>query len=370
MSQVPELPQRIFKGPKTLSIQPTFQCTAHCADCGTYSSPWDRNSIPWEIIAASIDQAKELGFFNVVFTGGEATLKWDLLLRGIAYAHEKGFPVRVVTNAFWAANPRKAQEKVDALLAAGLDEINYSTGDEHCKYVPVTNIVNAVEAAMNRKLRTHIMVEMRDEMKVTKASLLADPRMAAANEANPGLLSIGESPWMPVDPDRVQKYPEGVATNRKNLPMMRGCDSVLQTYVVQSDGRVGSCCGLGLRMTPELNVARTDEKDFLAKAVEEAEADFLKLWIRYVGVEKILAWAAEKDPSIVWEDMYAHRCQACMRLYRDPVIAEVIREHYTEMIRQVLQDIWLDQEFIPQQLAPVPRGPDVEARTPESVGAR
>jgi hypothetical protein len=37
---------------------------------------------------------------------------------------------------------------------------------------------------------------------------------------------------------------------------------------------------------------------FLAQAVEASESDFLKVWIHFMGPEKILAWAAEKEPSI------------------------------------------------------------------------
>ena len=45
---------------------------------------------------------------------------------------------RVVTNAFWATNHSRALEKLQALKAAGLDEINYSTGDETCQIYPIT----------------------------------------------------------------------------------------------------------------------------------------------------------------------------------------------------------------------------------------
>lgn len=340
----------IFKGPKTLCIMPTFQCTAQCADCGTFSSPYEHTSVDLESILSAIKQAKQLDFANVVFTGGEPTLKWDILLESIAYAHSLGLPTRIVTNAFWARSLEKARERLDALVAAGLDEINYSTGDEHVKYVPLEHLINAIIAAAERNFAVHIMVELREERSVTADHIRNHERIVALPPEQRDLISPNESPWMPIDPMRFNKYPPGIAVDRQNLFNSKGCDSVLQTYVLQADGRIGSCCGLGMRITPELNVARAEGDDFLKRSVEEAESDFLKVWIRYLGPEKILAWASEKNPDIKWEGLYAHHCQACLRVYKDPLVGEVIREHYQEMLGEVMQAVWLDEEYIPQQM--------------------
>ena len=46
----------------------------------------------------------------------------------------------------------KAAAKIDILMAAGLKEINFSTGDEHVKFVPINRVVNGVRAALDRQL--------------------------------------------------------------------------------------------------------------------------------------------------------------------------------------------------------------------------
>jgi organic radical activating enzyme len=345
-----ELSQGVHNGPKTLSVMPTFTCPAECADCGTVSSPRDRTNLPLDTILAGITQATRAGFANVVFTGGEPTLRWKDLLAAIAHARGLGFPTRLVTNAHWAVSLERAGERLDELLAAGLDEINYSTGDEHARFVPMERVVHATIAALERGLRPHVMVELREQRRVSKQDVLEHPLIAALPAEERDRIHINESPWMPLDPSRVERYPDGLVTNRANVGVRTGCDSILQTYVLQADGRIGSCCGLGMRIIPELNVALAQGEDFLLRAIEEAENDFLKVWIHYKGPEKILAWAAEKDPSIDWEDRYAHRCQACLRLYQDPVIARVVREHYMEMVGEVLQCAWLDDVHIPEQL--------------------
>lgn len=355
----------IYQGPKTLSVMPTYTCPAECKDCGTLSSPRDRTNLSLEAILSAIDQAEDAGFANVVFTGGEATLRWKDLLVSITHAHELGLPTRIVTNAYWATTPERAAEHLDELLEAGLDEINYSTGDEHVRFIPLDRVVNAVIAALERGLKAHVMIELREHRTVTEKSLLEHPRILALDEEMRRPLHVSESPWMPLDPGNVETYPEGTATNAENIGMRTGCDSILQTYVMQADGKIGSCCGLGMRIIPELHVGETRGEDFLNRAIEEAENDFLKVWMRYKGPEKILAWAAEKDPEIEWENMYAHRCQTCLRIYKDPRVVAVVREHYTEMYAEVLQCAYLEDEFIPAKL-----GGSVKSRTEILAGAR
>src|SRR5258707_4251089 len=138
------LEPELYKGGRTLSLMPTYACPAHCKHCGTLSSPSDRNSIPLETMLSAIDQAKKLGFLNIVFTGGEATLRWVELVEAISYANRLQLPTRLVTNAHWATNEQEATHRVRDLVDAGLKEINYSTGDEHLKYIPLDNVVYGI----------------------------------------------------------------------------------------------------------------------------------------------------------------------------------------------------------------------------------
>src|SRR6185295_7777711 len=92
----------LYKGGRTLSVMPTYACPAQCKNCGTVSSPRDRNNIGLDTMLSAINQASELGFFNVVFTGGEATMRWDDLIEAIRQANRLKLPTRLVTNAYWA----------------------------------------------------------------------------------------------------------------------------------------------------------------------------------------------------------------------------------------------------------------------------
>src|SRR5687767_12928754 len=124
----------IFARSKTLSVMLTYACPAACKNCGTSSSPHDKNKLNIETALSGIDQARSLGFDNVVFTGGESTLRWRDLLVAIRHAKTLHFPTRLVTNAHWATSLDRASALTRELHEAGLDEINFSTGDEHVRF--------------------------------------------------------------------------------------------------------------------------------------------------------------------------------------------------------------------------------------------
>jgi len=327
---------------KTLSVMPTYQCTAACTHCGTYSNPKQTTWLDADKMLAAIEQALDSDYKVVVFTGGEPTLAGEDLLRGIRLVDSRGVCSRVVTNAWWATDEAAADSKLAELVSAGLKEINFSTGDQHARFVPVDNIMRGARAAAKIPLKTIvIMMETVEERTITKETILQHPEYKRIQQEFPrAKVRIVESPWMPLSPRMVTKYPPGMAVSKTNLPIHTGCSSCLGTTTVQADGRIAACCGLGMRSIPELQLGHVRDTT-IREADERGENDFLKRWIRVEGPEKILAWASRHDPEIVWEDMYAHRCQSCMRLYKDPKVRSVIREHHQEKIPDVIFSEWL-----------------------------
>jgi organic radical activating enzyme len=322
---------------RTLSVMLTHKCNAECADCGTLSGPKVGGRADIASVTAAIEGGPANGFVNVVFTGGEPTIYFEDLLVCIAHARAHHLTTRVVTNGGWCRTAARTAGKLDRLIEAGLDEINFSTGDEHVRFVPLDLVVNGIVAALDRKLPVHLMIEKRRERGVTRDTVLAHPMLAAREDRD--MLGISESPWMPLNPYVTQAYDAGTTANRENISSFGGCDSVLQTYVLHPANEVTSCCGIGARMIPELR-AESDfskaDRDSMGGIIAEAEEDFLKLWLRQEGPEKILQWASGHDESIEWENLYAHRCQACARLYRDPKVRGVLAQHYAEKIPDVL----------------------------------
>lgn len=314
---------------------PTFSCTAECTHCGTLSSPRDNSWLPRDDMNDAIDQAAAAGYWAVVFSGGEPTLAGENLLQAMRRAALLGLQVRLVTNAHWATNDAVALQRLSDYINAGLAELNLSTGDQHARFVPLKNIFHATRAAVVSGLDVSIIVETVKDCSITRAMVETHCEFDCLRTEFPHCtIPVLEWIWSPLSPSTVQHYPAGLTVNNKNLSTCRGCDNVLTTTTVQPDGSIGACCGLGLRFIPELKLGNIRGTK-LSEADRLAASDPLKQWIRLEGPERILAWAAKHDPKIEWENMYAHRCQACIRLFKDPHVQQVLAQHGAERFDQL-----------------------------------
>ena len=334
---------------RTLSVMLTYQCTAACKHCGSYSNPKQGGQLDPEHMVLAINQAIDAGYEVVVFTGGEPTLVKETLLQGIRLASSRGARTRLVTNGWWAKDEDAADRQVADLIDAGLVEINFSTGDEHVRFVPLDNILWACRAAAKIPMKPIVVIiETADGRTVTRQTLFQHLQFQRIRKEFPGArVLIIESPWMPLSPTKTSRYAAGTATTSQNLPMRTGCVNCLGTTTLLPDGAMSACCGTGMRSIAELQLGNIRQIT-IGEAYRQASDDFLKRWIRVEGPEKILAWASTKDPGIQWEGMYANRCQSCIRMYGDPRVRKVILEHHQEKIAEVLTTEWLLYHFEPQ----------------------
>ena len=334
------------KLPNTLTILHTYKCTAACDHCCFESSPSVEGRIPQPRLLKYIYDASELGVKAVVFSGGEAFLLGKDLDEAIRLAHSLGLGTRVVTNGYWATTSSASLMRLSQLQQSGLDEISFSTGDFHQKFVPFDRIINGLEAAVTLRLTAALMIESRTNRQFTEDVFLASPRMKAIMEDPTArrLISIIESPWMPFKGEAELVSLSDQLVNRTNVHGRKRCGSILSTIIVDPYENMGACCGLTRAEIPELNLGSLKNSSMQA-LFSDALNDFLKIWIFVEGPERILAWAAEKNPSIDWENKYAHICHSCRALYNDPKVAEVICEHYHERFADVYFRYWMLTEF-------------------------
>lgn len=318
----------IGRFPSTITILPTYNCTAACENCCFGSHPGIAERIPLARILDYIRQAAELGTVKLIcFSGGECFTLGPELVIAIAKATELGIATRCVTNGYWATSEEQARTVLDPLSRAGLREINISTGDFHERYVPTKRVVSGALAAVKTGMRTAVVVESRKHRAFTAERLMADSRLGEI--LGHPLFRLIESPWMSMDPDEQVEQDRSHLTSRLNLHLKRGCDSVLGTVVVTPSEQLGACCGLTREHIPEMHVGSLRERP-LRELYDEASSDLMKMWLAVEGPERILAWAAEKDPGIEWEYRFCHRCDACRALYDDPKVRAVIRNHHHE----------------------------------------
>ena len=327
----------VLMTPSAGTILATYNCTARCEHCCFDSHPGIKQRLSLEEIKSAIDQMCETGSLRlIVFSGGECFTLGEDLDRAVEHAAQKGLMTRCVTNGFWAGTPEKARRRLSDLKLAGLKEINFSTGDFHQRWVPQANIINGVLAALELELTCLVVIEMQKERRVNTQSFIAEPRITELLATERGnQLRIIESPWMPMSPQEMIRQNDPYTLSSQNLHLKSGCTSILGTVVVNPHGQLGICCGLSREMIPELNMD-IGPHESITDRCREASSDFLKIWLRVEGPERILAWAASKDPTIEWENRYSHHCHACLALFSDEKVRKVIRLHHQEKIPEVL----------------------------------
>ena len=110
--------------PPFILIAPTYRCQCHCIHCAVDSSQTgEKYEMTTAPIKSVIDQAKELGVIQVVFTGGEPLMREDIT-ELVAHAHEAGLITRVITNGLLLN-----RALVKDLKKAGLTQCSVSIDD-------------------------------------------------------------------------------------------------------------------------------------------------------------------------------------------------------------------------------------------------
>lgn len=126
-------------------INVTERCHVGCRHCGYIGSKRDREMTADEM-ESWVEQVCAFGMNKVIFTGGEAFERFDLLSRGVRRAHEKGVPTAVFTSAFWAKSPELARETLRGVST--LHQLYISTDKYHQERVPIEHVYNAIDAAL------------------------------------------------------------------------------------------------------------------------------------------------------------------------------------------------------------------------------
>lgn len=87
----------------------TYQCTFECDHCFVWGSQWQTGTMTLPQLRNVLQQAKDLGTVGMVyFEGGEPSLYYAAMLKGVQEAAAKGFDVGIVSNGYWAVSEEDA----------------------------------------------------------------------------------------------------------------------------------------------------------------------------------------------------------------------------------------------------------------------
>lgn len=318
--------------PRALSLITTRRCTAACDHCCIGSSPRADGAIPIPRMHALLEETKAIpSLIRVGFTGGECFLLGDKLDDLIAHAHRLALETRVITNGYWAVNPKAAEARVGSARQAGLDQMMLSTGTFHQRFVPVERIVHAARAAAQAGIPCRVAIEVCDQQTFDETILHEE----LADEITLKSVFIGHDPWTPdadgrgtttLTHDRLIADGGAIAPGR--------CTTILDTITVTPNQQLLACCGFPLERLPELRIGTIADKS-LAEALRQAPNDLLKVWLHLEGPAGVAAFVARYVDGFQLPASVSI-CQACVALQRDARAMAVLAAHGSEAAQELM----------------------------------
>ena len=275
----------------------------------------------------------------VVFSGGECTLLGADLIKMIKYASSKGLRTRIVTNGWWAKSYKIANEKIKEFKFAGLDEINFSTGDEHQKWVSFKNVRNASVATVRNGLSCAINVETKDNSKFDINKILKKDKvfldMSISNEShddNDNKIHIERGIWAPI-----KKGQQNIITYNefKDSIDFKRCEHLFSIIPINPYGEVLACCGITCETNPYLRLGNINKED-ISIIYERAFNDILKLWLFTEGPASIASYLNSKTGCAGYKINPSHACILCREIFNTPHNIELLKNNLNEYYSRII----------------------------------
>ena len=293
--------------PKILTFIATHTCTSACKGCCFACSPKKRSTLSAAFMKRIVDCVVSTmpSIQVVVFTGGECTLLRDDLFETIAHCSRQGLNTRIVSNGHWAIDDAMRAQTVSQIAASELTEINFSTGSEHQKFVPLSAIAKAITDCANVpsikaiavNIEAHSDVQNPNEHILGELKQLNDePSMLLLQRK----LLLLNSPWMGAY--RSHELSLGQINSRH-------CDNLFSGIYINPEQQMLACCGLSCEHIPFLKLGRVlDDGSNLQSLYQRQYNDLLKLWLYTEGPTKMLQFCGAEHPQ------NTHVCEDCLNL--------------------------------------------------------
>jgi hypothetical protein len=282
-----------------------------------------------EMIEAISDAKERFPTLRVaVFSGGEATMLKRDLTAAIAHATGEGLSTRIVSNGSWGKTQAAATKKVAELVAAGLKELNLSTGKDHQEWVPATSIMHCAVAAAGCGLFCLITIEADVEGNPHFRAVVDQPEIQELLKSRK--IVIQSNSWMPFQ-ESDDKRDAHVAKHT----LRKGCGQIFDNIVVTPYREVSACCGLTLEYIPEMKLGSLDSQTVSAAYLSQTD-DFLKYWIHTDGPYSIIEEMLGEERSAEVLKGVVHICQACVILHQNQEVRAKLSERHQEFLPSVM----------------------------------
>lgn len=267
----------------------------------------------------------------LVLTGGECMIYRTSIANVINYASKKyNLFVRIVTNGFWATSFENSLNVLQCLIDAGLNEINFSTGDEHQLFIPIENIRNGILASVDIGLKPLVNIESNDYKKFTSKYFIKDNTMFKLIRENK--LDIINGLWIPF------KTISNDLKNDENLKITynhQPCDNLFNTISIDPNHRMLACCGLTAKFVNFLDIGDVDKVP-IKDLYENQFKDFIKIWLYVDGPYKILEFILQYIKFDIAMYNKLHDCQICAAILKNKQFLNVLQLNYKKVYANIM----------------------------------
>ncbi|WP_129125912.1 radical SAM protein [Geomonas oryzae] len=291
--------------PFVLAFHLTYKCPLQCEHCCFNCNMKKSQRIHEDIVKdvlLDINKVKSIKY--VAFTGGEPFLYGiQPLAEMVNKAKAGGKTTRIITSGFWAGVDLYAENVLDILAKAGLDELSLSYDDYHAKYVPHHNLINIVKFSLDKGIKLFISTTTTENNIINKKFIID-----ILNKEIKDITGIIIEETGLAHTGRASKLQEKVCTDRYIGP----CPFVLRHPTITPSLRVLPCCGtLPYHKHHEIGNLK---KDSISNIIEQSYNSLFFKWLAFEGPVKLIE-RVNKAFDTQYTSAHSSICDACNYIY-------------------------------------------------------
>lgn len=307
-----------------LVLNYTMKCPLACDYCCYGCSPRRSETMDVALALDLVDQAAEMGVFEQCgFTGGEALIFHDEVMRITQRMQQRGLPYSMISSCYWATDMQEARRVLRDLHSTGIDVFTATHDPSHENWVPLQYVRNAIDAA--RELGVHVCLcssfyddtmrleaifpEYSNQPDIDVVNRVVLPEVGRMGQRN---ISISPANYLNVQPT------ENFGSCYKRI---------FHDITVFWDGKVYPCCSVYNRATPKLSLGNV-YTDTLSTIWDRAEGSLLLRMIKSQSFAELYATLRREDPALAAAlpdpTQAVGPCHLCHRVFRDEALADRI----------------------------------------------
>lgn len=281
------------------------KCNIRCDHCCFASGPRSELHLSdEEVLRLMSDAAHNSDVDTIAVSGGEALLRFPLILQCAEIAKANNKRCTIMTNGFWGVTEKAAESKILMMQEAGITSMGLSVDDFHEAHIPVSRIKNCLRACTKRHLQCSV------DMVVSKTNM----GTALLNSLGDAVLGI------PVFRYPLQRVGRAKRITKEDLfrpeisDVNLRCPGFQITY--HFDGRVYPCCSpsafkkaYSLGDSKQVNVE---------KALRIVKHNRLFSIMREKGFGWLMQQARKDGVDGLPSPPYVNACEVCGLLFSNP----------------------------------------------------